>query len=74
MTTRTNTTEGLVRPVSGVTLGEQVANQIMDMITTSRWKPGEKIPSEAELCEAFRVSRTTLREALKSLVSVYARK
>jgi GntR family transcriptional repressor for pyruvate dehydrogenase complex len=39
----------------------------MDMITTSRWKPGGKIPSEAELCEAFRVSRTTLREALKSL-------
>jgi GntR family transcriptional repressor for pyruvate dehydrogenase complex len=39
----------------------------MDMITTGRWKQGEKLPSEAELCEAFRVSRSTLREALKSL-------
>jgi GntR family transcriptional repressor for pyruvate dehydrogenase complex len=70
MTKRRSHTGGLVRPVSSVTLSEQVANQIMDMITSNQWKPGEKLPSEAELCEAFRVSRTTLREALKSLAFV----
>jgi GntR family transcriptional regulator, transcriptional repressor for pyruvate dehydrogenase complex len=56
-----------VRPVHSVTLSEQIANQIIDMVTAHRWKPGEKLPSEAELCEAFHVSRPTLREALKSL-------
>ena len=70
MTKRSTHTRGLVRPVSSVTLSEQVANQIMDMITSKQWKPGEKLPSEAQLCEAFRVSRTTLREALKSLAFV----
>ena len=39
--TPSNHTAQLVRPVSSVTLSEQVANQITDMIATSRWKPGE---------------------------------
>ncbi len=56
-----------VRPVSSVTLSEQVANQIVDMITAGQWQPRQKLPSEADLCEAFSVGRSTLREALKSL-------
>jgi len=53
--------------VSSVTLSEQVANQIVDMITAGQWQPRQKLPSEADLCEAFSVGRSTLREALKSL-------
>lgn len=56
-----------VKPVSTMTLSEQVANQIIDVITGGQWEPGQKLPSEAELCEAFSVGRSTLREALKSL-------
>ena len=56
-----------VKPVSNVTLSEQVASQIIDMISANQWKPGQKLPSEAELREAFSVGRSTLREALKSL-------
>ena len=59
-----------LKPVSRVTLAEQVAAQISDQIAEGRWKPGEKLPSEAELCCALRIGRSTLREALKSLAFV----
>jgi GntR family transcriptional repressor for pyruvate dehydrogenase complex len=53
-----------------VTLGEQVAAQLSDQIAEGRWKPGEKLPSESELCFALNIGRSTLREALKSLAFV----
>lgn len=59
-----------LRVVARVTLGEQVALQIAEMIAERRWKPGERLPAEAELCEALGVGRSTLREALKSLAFV----
>ena len=59
-----------LKPVSRVTLGEQVAAQLSDQITEGRWKPGEKLPSETELCYAMNIGRSTLREALKSLAFV----
>jgi GntR family transcriptional repressor for pyruvate dehydrogenase complex len=59
-----------LKPVSRVTLAEQVAEQLSDQIAEGRWKPGEKLPSEAELCTALRIGRSTLREALKSLAFV----
>lgn len=62
-------TESL-RQVTRQTLSEQVAMQIVDMLSAGRWKPGEKLPSEAELCLAMGVSRSSVREALKSLAFV----
>lgn len=59
-----------LKPVSRTSLSERVAIEIMRMISTSQWKEGEKLPSEAELCKAFQVGRSTLREALKSLAFV----
>lgn len=56
-----------LKPVTRTTLSEQVAMQLASELTGGRWKPGEKLPSEAELCKAFNVGRSTLREALKSL-------
>lgn len=38
-------------------------------IETGRWKVGERLPSERELCEAFNLSRTTVREAIDALVN-----
>ena len=57
----------MLKPVSRVTLGEQVAAQLSDQIAEGRWKPGEKLPSEAELCFALNIGRSTLREALKKM-------
>lgn len=59
-----------LKPVSRVTLGEQVAAQLSDQIAEGRWMPGEKLPSESELCFALNIGRSTLREALKSLAFV----
>lgn len=58
------------KPVSRTTLSEQVAMQLAAELTGGRWKPGEKLPSEAELCKAFNVGRSTLREALRSLAFI----
>jgi GntR family transcriptional repressor for pyruvate dehydrogenase complex len=54
-------------PVPRATLSEQVAKQIAARISVGDWRPGEKLPSEAELCKAFNVGRSSLREALTSL-------
>jgi GntR family transcriptional repressor for pyruvate dehydrogenase complex len=59
-----------LKPVSRVTLGEQVAAQLSDQIAEGKWKPGEKLPSESELCFALNIGRSTLREALKALAFV----
>jgi len=59
-----------LKPVSRTTLSEQVAVQLAAEVAAKRWQPGDKLPSEAELCRAFNVGRSTLREALKSLAFV----
>lgn len=60
-------TPATLKPVTRTTLSEQVAVQLAKELESKRWKPGERLPSEAELCEVFNVGRSTLREALKSL-------
>jgi len=62
-----STSMAALKPVSRTTLCEQVAMQLASELSAKRWKPGEKLPSEAELCKIFKVGRSTLREALKSL-------
>jgi DNA-binding FadR family transcriptional regulator len=48
-------------------LYQQVANNIQQWIFSGGMKPGDQLPSERELCEKFGVSRTVIREAMKSL-------
>lgn len=59
-----------LKAVARVTLGEQVAMQLAEMIADKRWQPGERLPPEMELCEVLNVGRSTLREALKSLAFI----
>jgi GntR family transcriptional regulator, transcriptional repressor for pyruvate dehydrogenase complex len=56
------------KPVQNTSLPEAIAEQIMAMITDGHLKPGDRLPTEPELMEQFGVGRSTLREALKSLV------
>lgn len=37
-------------------------------IRIEKWKPGDKIPTEFELCDLFHVSRITVRAAINELV------
>lgn len=55
------------RPIKKLRLYEEVAEQIKQSIFNGDLQPGEKLPSERELCEIFNVGRPTLREALRTL-------
>lgn len=46
----------------------QIKNDIKRRIEEGHWKPGDKIPSEIELCKYYDVSRITVREAINELV------
>ena len=48
-------------------LAVRIADQLTEMIAGRRFLPGDKLPSEPELAEELKVSRTTLREALRIL-------
>ena len=53
----------LVRPA---TLRSQVENYLRNAISEGRFKPGERL-IERELCEQMKISRPSLREALRAL-------
>lgn len=46
-----------------------VAQNLKDMIERDKMQPGARIPTEAELCTKYGVSRTVVREAIISLRS-----
>lgn len=48
-------------------LSKLVSKEIENAILLKKFLPGDKLPSEAELCINFNVSRTAVREALQSL-------
>src|SRR5699024_9013744 len=51
-------------------LSDHIADDIIAMITIEkRFKPGDKLPNEIELSEELDISRTTLREAIRILVT-----
>jgi GntR family transcriptional repressor for pyruvate dehydrogenase complex len=50
-------------------LSDQVAEKLRDMIYEQNMRPGDALPSERELCEHFGVSRTVIREAVKTLTA-----
>ena len=50
------------------TLPQEIVASIADLIMARVWKPGDRIPPEKELAARFHVGRSTIREAVKSLV------
>src|SRR6266436_1758881 len=57
----------LLEPVKRSRIYEHIVGQIHALIREGRWAPGDQIPPERELAERFRVSRTSVREALRAL-------
>ncbi len=49
---------------------EDIVRQIRDLIEKGRLKKGDQLPTERELTETFKVSRATVREAIRTLESM----
>jgi len=47
------------------TVVSQVMEDMKEMISTGKYKPGDKIPTEEELSQIFGVGRSSIREAVK---------
>ena len=56
-------------PLMTAGLAKQIAEQIRESITDGTLKADDQLPTEEELARQFRVSRPTIREALKRLAA-----
>jgi len=59
--------ESQFRRVNKVSISEDIAQQILDLISSGKLIPGQRLPSERELCKNFGAARSSLREALRGL-------
>ena len=66
----TKSVESMIQRVTKISISEEIARQIMDLISRGDLEPGQRLPSERELCENFGASRSSLREALRCLTIV----
>src|SRR5271170_467914 len=57
----------LYRTVRSSRLFEQIVQQVEDSILSGQLKPGDQLPAERDLAQSFGVSRTAVREAVKTL-------
>lgn len=49
---------------------EDIVQQVLSLIEDGKLKRGDQLPSERELTETFKVSRATVREAIRTLESM----
>ena len=59
-----------LRPVTKSSISDKIVDQIMSLIASGDLKPGQRLPSERELCQHFGAGRSSLREALRCLCIV----
>jgi len=65
--TRTSRLKSKIRPVERTSISDEIVDQILALIASGDLKPGERLPSERELCKNFNAGRSSLREALRCL-------
>ena len=61
-----------IRPVdenSPIPLYQQVRIDLLNMLQSEQLKPGQRLPTEKELAEAYSVSRQTIRQAIGDLAA-----
>ena len=58
-----------LKKVNNVSVVQQVIDNLTEAMLNRQLRPGDKIPTEAELAESMGVGRNSIREAVKILVS-----
>lgn len=59
--------EPVLEPLKKTRLYEDIIDQLLGLIKNGSLKPGDRLPSERQLTEMLHVSRTAIREALRSM-------
>ena len=59
-----------VEPINSTRIYEEIVRQIRTLISEGKLKSGDKLPPERELAERFKVSRPSVREAMRALESM----
>lgn len=59
--------ETFLKEIGGKSVVEQIVDNITNAIINGELKPGDKIPTENELCASMGVGRNSVREAIKIL-------
>ena len=67
LASRPKTLKTKIRPVKRVAISDEIVEQIMTLIANGDLLPGQRLPSERELCKTFHAGRSSLREALRCL-------
>ena len=53
-----------INKIKQKTVVDQVMDQIKHLIASGQYKPGDKIPTEAQLAEQFGIGRSSIRQAI----------
>ena len=67
---RDSTDSGLLQPLASKSVVDRIIDRLTQAIVDRQLKPGQKIPTEIELCESMQVGRNSVREAIKVLVTM----
>lgn len=60
----------MFKPIKHVKVSDEIVDQIRNLISQGKLKPGDRLLPERELIREFDVSRPSLREALNSLITM----
>ncbi len=60
----------MLEPLKKTRLYEEIVKQLLGLIESGELKPGDKLPPERQLAQELQVSRTAIREALRSMESM----
>lgn len=58
------------RAIHKTRVSEDIIEQVRDLITSGRLKPGDRLPAEREFAQTLSVGRSAVREAIRALESL----
>ncbi len=58
------------RVIRKTRVSEDIIEQVRDLITSGRLKPGDRLPAERELAQTLSVGRSAVREAIRAMESL----